>query len=62
VGPVDTFDVVLHAHTSKALIAIAHLVAKIPAGPVGRDAMRVKSVTSAKAAGKPKGRVLPRQR
>ncbi|GAC1455689.1 MAG: hypothetical protein PVSMB1_05250 [Gemmatimonadaceae bacterium] len=52
----------LHAHTSEALMASAHLAVKIPATPGARGVVRVKSVTSAKADGKPKGRALPRQR
>jgi len=58
---IDSFEAVLHAQTSDALIASAHLGAKILARPPTREAVRVKSVTSAKPAGKPKGRDLPRQ-
>jgi hypothetical protein len=59
---VDSFEAVLHAHASDALIASAHLGAKIPARPRTREAVRVKSVRSAKAGGKPKGKALRRQR
>jgi hypothetical protein len=43
---VDSFEVVLHAHTSDALIASAHRGAKILAKPRTPEAVRVKSVRS----------------
>jgi hypothetical protein len=51
-GTVDTIDAVLHAHSSEAVIAHFRYAPE----------MRVTSVTSAKASGKPIGRELPRQR